>query len=153
MKKARNTILALALGAFHALAPAQAPIARGHAPGGEAWLMGGVGQEEVAVMQVARPSFSLSVRTASRSGAYVADVRLRITDADERLVFEQELNGPWLLIDLQPGRYTLEGTRGREVNRQAVTVPASGGRDLMLYFENPPEAPAGDPVQSPPATR
>ena len=155
MKKARSTILAFAAIAMFVTAGAQAPIARGRAPGGEPYLMGGVGQEEVALIQVARPSFSLSVRTATRSGAFLADVHLRIVDTEGKSVFDQDLAGPWLLIDLRPGRYTLEGSRGGEVQRHAVTVPAGGRRDLMLYFENRGEAadPAADPLLHPPAAR
>ena len=155
MKKTRKAMLGAVLAAAQALACAQVSIERGQARGGEPYLVGGVGQDEVALMQVARGSFSLSVRTATRSGAFLADAHLRIDAAGGRTVFDQDLTGPWLLIALQPGPYTVEASRAGEVQKRAVSVPASGLRELIFHFAltgEPPDPPR-DPVLHPPAAR
>jgi hypothetical protein len=75
------------------------------------------------------------VRTAARgSGAWLTDVHLTIRDADDHKVFDRQMDGPFLLIDLPPGRYDVVGVHDGEVTRQAVTIPEHGHRESMLYF-------------------
>ena len=104
-------------------------------PEGIAFLEGGIGAEEVTALEAERARWPLEVRTAARrSGAWLADVHLCIRDAAGRLVFDRQLQAPWLLIDLPPGRYDIVGVHDGEVARQVVTVPARGHRESVLYF-------------------
>jgi hypothetical protein len=155
VKNKRKQLLALIAAAVQA-AGAQVPLEHGQAAGGEPYLAGGVGQEEIAAMRLARSGFSLSVRTAARgTGAFLADVRLRISDVQGHVLFDRDLAGPWLLIGLRPGRYTLEASRGSDAQRKTVEVPAAGVRELMFYFDRTGETPdpASDPTEHPPASR
>lgn len=148
---------ALALLAFVAMAAlAQPAIDRGQTRRGEPWLMGGVGEDEVAALRLARSGYSLSVQTAARrTGAFLADVHLRIEDAQGQAVFDQDLSGPWLLVKLQPGPYTLQASRHGQVQSVRVAVPAQGVREQMFYFDTTGEAPdpMADPTERPPAVR
>ena len=152
MKNARKAGFACALAALHALAWAQGSLEHGQTLRGEPFLAGGVGQEEIAAMRLVREGYGLSVRTAARgSGGFLADVHLRIVDEEGRLVFDHVLPGPWLLVDLRPGRYALEASRGSQVEKASVTVAAGATREQMFYFDAPELPP--DPVRSPPATQ
>jgi hypothetical protein len=103
--------------------------------GGAAFIEGGVGEEEESVLMAEESAYALTVRTvARRSGAYLADVHLRILDAAGRVVFERQLQAPWLLIDLPPGRYEIEGVHDAEVRRQAVSLVPRAHRHVVLYF-------------------
>lgn len=155
MKKARAAILSLLVPVAIA-ALAQSAIDRGETSRGEPWLMGGVGQDEVAALRLARSGYSLSVQTAARrTGAFLADVHLRILDAQGAPVFDQDLSGPWLLVKLQPGPYTLQASRGGQEQEVRVNVPAQGVREQMFYFDATGDAPepVADPVERPPAVR
>ena len=111
-----------------------------HAVGGIPFVEGGIGRDDVLLMDAQRSAYALALRTAAlRSGAYLADVHLRITDAAGVLVFERTLQGPWLLIDLPPGRYEIVGVHEGVVARQEVLVPAHGHREAVMYFPVPGE--------------
>ena len=151
MNIARHAAIVLVL-AF-AQASAHAAIARGETERGEAWLVGGIGEDEVAALRLARSGYTLSVQTAARgSGEWLADVHVRIADAQDRPVFEQDLAGPWLLIALQPGRYTVRATRGSDVQEAVVTVTAGTTHERVFHFEVTEPLPE-DPVRFPPAAR
>ena len=155
MKKTRAAALALLVTLVMA-AHAQTGIARGQTSRGEPWLVGGVGEDAVAALRLARSGYSLSVQTAARrTGAFLADVHLRIVDEQGVAVFDQDLSGPWLLVKLSPGPYTLQASRHGQVQAVRVDVPAQGLREQMFYFDTTGEAPdpMADPTERPPAVR
>jgi len=102
---------------------------------GVAFIEGGIGEEELSVLMAEQSTYSLTVQTAARrSGAFLADVHLRIRGAAGRVVFERQLQAPWLLVDLPAGRYEIEGVHDAEVQRQVVTVGPHARREAILYF-------------------
>ena len=125
-------------------APACA-LERGVTVDGWPYLAGGFGVEERDEMEQARDEFRLRVTTAARgSGAYVSGVRLRIADATGRGVFDREVNGPWLLIDLPPGRYSMRASLQGETVEQQITLGAGKGREVYLYFPVAADVPPWD---------
>jgi hypothetical protein len=60
-----------------------------------------------------------------------------VRDAAGRVVFETELAGPFLLARLAPGKYELQTTYGGKAQTRTFTIPASGRRELFLYWAVP----------------
>jgi len=107
----------------------------GRTPLGVWYWVGGIGEEEESRLAIDSLAHAFSLRLAARgSGAYLADVDLRIIDADDRTVFQGHLDGPWLLMDLPPGRYEIVGEHDGEVSRLKVVVPEHGRRSAVMYF-------------------
>jgi len=130
-RQARTRFPETAMKLQHALAPVAAALLalpafaldRGTVLGGRAYTMGGVGEDEVAQMKGERSRYTLQVTTAQRdTGAYLADARVRITDAGSRqIVFDKPLSGPILMCDLPPGRYDVSvAYQGREQHQSAT---------------------------------
>ena len=126
----------------------------GRGAGGEPYATGGVGDEERASLTRRRQEFNVWITTAARqSGAYLADVRVKITDAANRQVLETALDGPLILIRLAPGQYTIEASLEQQKQQRAVTIGAQGHRELYFYFDvaaetfAPAAEPKGDAVQ------
>jgi hypothetical protein len=117
---ARLTLIAAVAAA---LMPPALALDRGTVLGDRAYTMGGVGEDEVAQMKGERSRYTLQVTTAQRdTGAFLADARVRITNAgSQQVVFDQPLSGPMLLIDLPPGRYDVSVVyQGREQHQSAT---------------------------------
>jgi len=111
-------------------------VTRGTSAQGRPWVSGGVGIEEVRALEARRADYSLWLVTAvKRSGAYLADVRIKITDADRRAVFEGVLDGPWLYVDLMPGRYTVEASFNGETQKTPTTIHSGDHRQVAFYFD------------------
>jgi hypothetical protein len=102
------------------------------------WVSGGVSADERDEMIMALPDHNLKVLTAAeRSGAFLAAAEVVVRDAGGRTVVEATLDGPWLLARLPPGRYELVATLDGKSQTRTFTVPASGRREIFLYWAAP----------------
>jgi hypothetical protein len=136
MRTAQRTALAaIAAVALLAAQPAAA-VERGKTVDGRAYMAGGIGLDEREQLAQARHQYSLRVATAARgSGAFLADVELRITDEAGRVVFDRRLDGPLLLVDLAPGRYSVEASLRGERRSARTTIGAQDRREITFYFD------------------
>lgn len=131
--------VALATALLAALAPSAGALQEGETPSGVRYASGGVSEAEQLAMQVRRPGFNLWVITAEAgSGAYLADVRVRVTGPRERVVFDALLDGPWLMLDLPLGRYEVQARSGDEVRTQITTIHEGDHHQAVLYFRPAP---------------
>jgi hypothetical protein len=100
------------------------------------FMSGGIGEGEIATMQAQRGNYALWVRTAAKgSGAYLSDVHVRIADAKKAIVFNHVLDGPWLLVDLPPGRYEVQASYHGQTFSRATTVHAGDRHQMVFYFD------------------
>lgn len=130
--------LLLAVACSLAAAPAIA-LVEGRTAQDRPFVSGGVDAGELADLRTKQPFFSVSVLTAARSGAYLAGVQVRIFDGAGKLVLDTEMDGPYLLVDLAPGRYRLEATNEGETQKRTLTVQAGRSQRLVLYFKSDAE--------------
>lgn len=127
--------LAMAMAAFPGAGAANA-MTEANTAQGEPYVSGGVALEEREALNVRRADFSLWIATAAKkTGSYRADVRVKIADAAGKVVLEAKLDGPWLLVNLQPGRYTVDASFDRQTQRKSTTIPRGGRRELLFYFD------------------
>ena len=118
---------------------------RGTTELGGAFLTGGVGREEIDTLNGEKSQYALSILTAAKgSGAFVADVHIRITDAQSRQVLDTVMDGPWLLVNLPAGRYQVEAVLNARVQKSAVTIGAGDHHRTAFYFDAPGEVGADD---------
>jgi hypothetical protein len=100
------------------------------------YLSGGVGVGEREVLAARGKEFNLKVVTAAeRSGAYLADVRMKVVDArDAKVVLETTMDGPWFLAQLPAGKYVLEATYEGKTLTKTVAIPKEGQREAYFYW-------------------
>ena len=85
-----------------------------------------------------RKKFNLWVITAAlKSGAHMADVKVTVRDAQKRVVFDDTLDGPWLLLQLPQGRYDVQARWADETLQQVTTVHPGDHRQAFFYFNVP----------------
>jgi hypothetical protein len=127
--------IALMLALAWLLQPAGA-MQRGTTEQGRPFVTGGVGAEEMDTLNSEKKQYALAILTASKgSGAFLADVHIRITDAQSRQVLDTVLDGPWLLVDLPPGRYQVEATLNSRVQKNVVTLGIGDHHQAAFYFD------------------
>lgn len=88
--------------------------------GNVTFLSGGIGSDETAAIKAASPNYALTLQFSSATGAFLAAVVVQITDAGGNVVLDTTSEGPYLLVNLEPGRYTVDAmldgiSRGTEV--------------------------------------
>jgi hypothetical protein len=127
--------IALLLALAWSLQPAAAMV-RGTTDLGVPFVSGGVGTEEVATLSDEKKRYALAILTAAQgSGSFLADVRIRISDAQSKLLLDTVMDGPWLLVDLPAGRYQVEASRNDLVQKKFVTFSAGDHRQTVFYFD------------------
>jgi hypothetical protein len=132
--------IALLLALAWSMQPAAAML-RGTTDLGGLFVSGGVGTEEVATLSDEKKRYTLAILTAAKgSGAFLADVRIRISDEQSKLVLDTVMDGPWLLVDLPAGRYQIEASQNEasqnaRAQKKAVAFSAGDHRQTVFYFD------------------
>jgi hypothetical protein len=99
-------------------------------------VAGGVGLDARAMLSSeARPEHDLKLVFALDTGNYLADLAVKVTDANGRTVIDGVSDGPWLYAKLPPGNYTATAMyKGESVTRR-FNIGSSGQR--IAYFRWP----------------
>lgn len=119
------------------------------------FVSGGASVEDFGKLRREAKDYSLELVFAAKgSGAYLADVDVRLATLPQRdVVLEDRTDGPLLLAALPPGRYELTATcddvrpGAPATQRRVIEVPRGGSARSVVYFDT------GDRVgaESPPA--
>jgi hypothetical protein len=128
--------LVVAAAVLLALSAAQAQVRDNKGP--VATLHGGVGAHAREAMERERDQFNLRLQFALRgSGAYLADVRVRIADAKGKTVVDTTSSGPWFFAQLPQGRYEVTASSNGQSQTQALDI-TKGWRGWVFRFDPPP---------------
>jgi hypothetical protein len=127
-------------------------VERGQTSSGIAYVSGGVGQSELAMLNEEKTKYSFWLTTAAKgSGAYLAAVRVNIVNTRTRQsVLEHTMDGPWLFAALPVGRYEVEATLGANADRPAqtlkktTTIDPGDRHQMVLYFDTNDTVGRGD---------
>lgn len=143
-------VLSLIAGAAVAQAtPRGAP--RSAAPGDVSYVSVGVGEEDQARMQsLSQEGYTLKLVFAEQgTGAYVADVRVIVTDASGRNVLDAVASGPAFFAKLPEGDYkvTLEYRGARE--SRTVHASARAAQTVVHWPREPGSAPLPADMRAP----
>jgi hypothetical protein len=136
MTSHRLTGILAALSITLALAPSHAAIVESQHAGGVRSLQGGVGEAEQQQMKAAAAEYSLGLTFASDTGAFLADVAVRVLDAKGRVVFDTTVRNPIVLVDLPSGRYSIEATYQGRTQRSSVTLAQGKSRAMTLRWRD-----------------
>jgi hypothetical protein len=94
--------------------------------GGVEFVSGGVGQDESKALQAAQSQWPLSLRFTGRNAEFLADVRVQIVDSHGANVLDTTSRGPYMLVRVRPGRYTVHASHNGVDKTSAVTVGSNG---------------------------
>ncbi|MBL8447345.1 MAG: carboxypeptidase regulatory-like domain-containing protein [Zoogloeaceae bacterium] len=99
------------------------------------YLSGGVGETERDRMSAMAAAFNLKIVTAKPTGEYLAGVTLLIRDQEGRPMLSTVAQGPILLAQLPPGRYSVMAINGDDIRQEAVTVRPARQAVLRLHMD------------------
>ena len=132
---ARALVAALSLAAVVA-AHGQAALPQPQTFGDVSYLNGGAGDEEVQFIKRSMKDYTLAL-AFSHAGApraeYVATMAITIKDAKGATVLESPSVGPYLLVKLPAGRYTVVATYHDVTQSRPVTAAASAPLTTFVW--------------------
>lgn len=121
-----------------AAAPVAAEPLRGRTSDGIAFATGGISVSEQQDLERHKDRFSLWITTAAKkSGAYLADVQVKISDGAGKVLFNAPIPGPWLFIDLPPGRYQVEAAHQGKPQTRSTNIRAGDRHQMVFHFDDP----------------
>lgn len=103
--------------------------------GGIPYLSGGIGSTESKAIRTQFANYALALTFATNDGGhnvFLASVPVQVQDATGTTVLDLTTDGPYLLIDLPPGRYEVITTHAGKEQRASVQVVA--GRHVERAF-------------------
>lgn len=103
---------------------------------GVTYLSGGTGAVQQKEIDAERLLYNTRITTENRrTGRGVAGAKLLILDAKNHAVFDQAMEGPWLLINLPAGEYRLEAEYRGQTQRDKVSIDGAGHATSVLSFD------------------
>jgi hypothetical protein len=119
-----------AFGAIATVGAQEAPMPQQQLLGDVAYLNGGAGDEEVQYVKQSMKEYTLALafaRAGSPRAEYVASVSVTIKDAKGATVFELPSVGPYLLVKLAPGKYSVVASYNDATQTRPVAVGKAVG--------------------------
>jgi hypothetical protein len=102
--------------------------------GDVSFVTGGVGRDESTALRQARRQWPLSLQFTGPGASYVADVQVQIAKAGGKTVLETASHGPYMLVRLPQGRYTVNATYSGVTRKQTVNVRGNGSARATFAF-------------------
>lgn len=98
------------------------------------FVSGGVGQDESTALRQARSRWPLSMLFTGPQSSYVSNVAVQIANAGGKTVLDTTSHGPYMLVRLRPGRYTIRATYSDVTRTQSVNVRGNGSARATFSF-------------------
>lgn len=101
---------------------------------GTPYLSGGVTDDERAQMLAGGKNFNLKLIFAEKTGAYLTDIEVVVTDPKGKKVLEIKSGGPIVLAKLPAGNYRVAAAANGKEQRRNVSIPAKGQGSMAFYW-------------------
>jgi len=111
---------------------------REHAQGPVSYISGGVSEDEAQAMRAASANYPLTLELAAPSGGpkdeYIAGAKVDILDRQGNPVLNTTIEGPFLLVRLPAGTYTVAVAWNGAVKSKTVAIDGDKRQHVMLEF-------------------
>ena len=97
-----------------------------HTQGNVSYTSGGVGLDESQALLGEQAHWPLAMRFTGQTSDYLADVHVRIVNTKGRDVLNAESTGPYMLVKLPPGGYTVYARYEDQELKRPVSVAGPG---------------------------
>jgi hypothetical protein len=93
-----------------------------HRAGAVPYASGGISEEGREDLSAIAKDFNLKLVLATKSGAYLSDIDVVVSDERGHRILDAKSDGPWFFVRLPSGRYSIAASANGVVVRKAVTV-------------------------------
>jgi hypothetical protein len=101
---------------------------------GVSFITGGVGRDKVEAFRQATGDFNLRATFSQTDGAFIADVKVELRDAQGKTLVATKTEGPFFFAKVPPGTYEMVATYGDQTQRRQMVVNAGGAATTDVSF-------------------
>ena len=101
------------------------------------FISGGIGKDELEAILQARRSWPLMLeltQAADPRAQYIGDVQITIKDELRNTVLDTTTEGPYLLLRLPAGKYSLEATYNATTLHRKLDLQKESGKKMTLVW-------------------
>ena len=100
------------------------------------YASGGISEEGRENLNAMARDFNLKLILATKSGAYLSDVGVVVSDDRGQQIIEARSEGPWFYAKLPAGRYSIEASANGTVVSRAITIGQQSLRQLDFRWDD-----------------
>jgi hypothetical protein len=99
------------------------------------YISGGIGETSENYLLSLHKDYSLHILFAEeKTGVYLSDVDVQITDKKNHVFLNTKTQGPYLLVKLVPGRYKVSATHLGQTKTLNAVLKKDQPRKYFVYF-------------------
>lgn len=102
--------------------------------GDVSFVSGGVGLDESHALRSAAHSWPLALRFTGPGSDYLADVHVTITNGHGDQVLQADARGPYMLVRLHPGHYTVHARYKDNDQSRSVNIGGKGHANAAFHW-------------------
>lgn len=99
------------------------------------YATGGVGFGERARLQTMAKDYNLRLIFAENTGAYLANINVKIQDNKGKNLMDTTANGPWFFVKVPQGQYTVIVSHLGKKETKKVAVRNGGSRVITFHWK------------------
>jgi hypothetical protein len=143
--KSKTSVLAAAIAASglvfatSAIAASASHLPQTHMQGDISYLSGGIGKTEASAMKHAATRYPLElefVAKAKPKDEYLANIKVKIKDAHDKLVLDTTAAGPFLLAKMPAGRYTVSADHNGKMEHRTVEIAPKMHKRVVFVWKS-----------------
>lgn len=105
---------------------------------GISYISGGVGEEESKSMLVEAKQWPLMLELSqleSGRGIWIFGAAIKILNTKQKLIFDAQAEGPYILINLNAGDYLIEATYEGVVQKRAIHIKSDDPQKISIFWK------------------
>ena len=105
---------------------------------GVSYITGGVGEGETASILAEAKQWPLMLEMSqieNGRGVWIFGAKIKITDAKKQTVFDAQADGPYMLINLEPGDYQIQAAYQDVEQKRAISIKANSTQKISLFWK------------------
>jgi len=105
---------------------------------GISYISGGVGEEESKSMLVEAKQWPLMLELSqleSGRGIWIFGAAIKILNTKQKLIFDAQAEGPYILINLNAGDYLIEATYKGVVQKRAIHIKSDEPQKISIFWK------------------
>jgi len=105
---------------------------------GVAYISGGVGEEEsVAILSEAKqwPLILELSQIENGRGVWIFGARIKIANTKQKVIFDAQADGPYILINIDPGEYVLQASYEGVEQKRALAIKSGQPQKLSVFWK------------------
>jgi hypothetical protein len=105
---------------------------------GISYITGGVGEGETTSILAEAKQWPLMLEMSqieNGRGVWIFGAKIKIVDSKKQLIFNAQADGPYMLVNLEPGDYQILATYQDVEQKRAVTIKVNATQKISLFWK------------------